>query len=128
MRAIAAGADALCLGHDLFDDDVVRVRGALVSAVEARRVSEERLAEAAAQVETLATWAAAARGAADFDRAAGRDAAQRALRIDGDVRIVRPACIVELVPEVGMAAGRLSQLPGEWFQAAAIRNCPTNPG
>ena len=29
------------------------------------------------------------------------------------------ARVVELVPEVGMAAGRLSQLPGEWFQAAA---------
>ena len=44
---------------------------------------------------------------------------ERALRIDGDARLVRPALVVELEPEVGMAAGRLSQLPGEWFRAAA---------
>ena len=60
VRAIAAGADALCLGHDLFDDVVTGVRRALVAAVEAGRVSEERLAGAAAHVETVATWAAAA--------------------------------------------------------------------
>ena len=33
VRALAAGADALCLGHDLFDESVVRVREALVDAV-----------------------------------------------------------------------------------------------
>src|SRR5262249_27843758 len=29
VRAIAAGADALCLGHDLFDESVVSVRDAI---------------------------------------------------------------------------------------------------
>ena len=33
VRAIAAGADALCLGHDLFDESVGSVRDALVEAV-----------------------------------------------------------------------------------------------
>ena len=33
VRAIAAGADALCLGHDLFDESVMNVRDALVEAV-----------------------------------------------------------------------------------------------
>ena len=32
-----------------------------------------------------------------------------------------PALVVELVPEVGMAAGRLSQLPGEWFRETWCR-------
>jgi beta-N-acetylhexosaminidase len=32
VRAIAAGADALCLGHDLFDEPVLGVRDALVAA------------------------------------------------------------------------------------------------
>ena len=37
--------------------------------------------------------------------------------MDGEPQVDRPALVVELEPEVGMAAGRLSQLPGEWFQA-----------
>ena len=43
---------------------------------------------------------------------------ERALQCDGEVRLDRPALVVELVPEVGMAAGRLSQLPGEWLGGA----------
>ena len=33
------------------------------------------------------------------------------------MRPERRALVVELEPETGMAAGRLSQQPGEWFQA-----------
>ena len=40
------------------------------------------------------------------------------LLVEGDARLDGPVLVVELEPEVGMAAGRLSQLPGEWFQAA----------
>ena len=113
IRALAAGADALCLGHDLFDESAVSVRDALVDAVSAGRLPEERLAEAAGRVSALALEAAGA----TVDREAGREAARRALRVEGDARIDGPTLVVELVPEVGMAAGRLSQLPGEWFQA-----------
>ena len=31
---------------------------------------------------------------------------------------MRPPLVVELQPEPGIAAGRLSQTPGEWFAAA----------
>src|SRR5262249_44846742 len=55
VRAIAAGADALCLGHDLFDESVVSVCDALVEAVRSSRISEERLAEAAGRVERLSS-------------------------------------------------------------------------
>jgi beta-N-acetylhexosaminidase len=118
VRAIAAGADALCLGHDLFEEAVVRVRDALVAAVREGRVPEERLVEAAGRVADVAAWAAAHRCTAEVDRDAGRVAARRALRVEGDARADRPALVVELEPETGMAAGRLSQQPGEWFQAA----------
>ena len=57
-RAISAGADALCLGHDLFDESVVAVRHALVEAVRSGRVPEERLVDAATRVRRLASWAA----------------------------------------------------------------------
>lgn len=117
VRAIAAGADALCLGHDLFDEAVVSVRDALVDAVRSGRISEERLAEAAARVAEVTSWTADRGGRSRVDRDSGRDAARRALRCEGDVRIDRPVLVVELEPEAGMAAGRLSQLPGEWFQA-----------
>ncbi len=50
VRAIEAGADALCLGHDLFDDSVVSVREALVDAVRSGRLSEDRLVDAAGRV------------------------------------------------------------------------------
>ena len=57
MRAIAAGADALCLGHDLFDESVLGVRDALVAAVRGGELTEERLVEAAARVAAVSAWA-----------------------------------------------------------------------
>jgi beta-N-acetylhexosaminidase len=116
VLAIAAGADALCLGHDLFDESVVSVRDALVEAVRSSRISEERLVAAAARVERV-SGELSPDSAAGVDHAVGRTAARRALRIEGDARIDGPVLVVELVPEFGMAAGRLSQLPGQWFQA-----------
>src|SRR5262245_39163418 len=56
VRAIAAGADALCLGHDLFDEAVEDVRRALVHAVESGRLPEARLAEAAGRVADAGGW------------------------------------------------------------------------
>ncbi|MFD9466073.1 glycoside hydrolase family 3 protein [Streptomyces sp. NPDC060027] len=61
VLAIAAGADAICVGGGLADDDTVRrLRDALVSAVRAGELSEERLADAANRVRALAEWTAAA--------------------------------------------------------------------
>ena len=80
VRAIAAGADALCLGHDLFEESVLGVRDALVEAVRTGRIPDERLAEAAARVAALAAWTAERSGDGRVDRDAGRMAARRALR------------------------------------------------
>ena len=87
VRAILAGADALCLGHDLFDRPVGAVRNALVDAVRAGRLPEERLIDAAARVGRLASWASERDEPPTVDRGAGRIAAQRALQLDGDVRL-----------------------------------------
>lgn len=60
VLAIAAGADAICVGGGLADDDTVRrLRDALVTAVRAGDLPEERLAEAAERVRALATWTTA---------------------------------------------------------------------
>ncbi|WP_371576966.1 glycoside hydrolase family 3 protein [Streptomyces sp. NBC_01314] len=69
VLALAAGADAICVGGGLADDETVRrLRDALVTAVRAGDLAEERLADAANRVRALAKWTrSAAPGAADGD-------------------------------------------------------------
>ena len=57
VAAIAAGADAICVGGGLADEEtVLRLRDALVTAVRDGELPEERLADAAARVRALADW------------------------------------------------------------------------
>lgn len=67
VLALAAGADAICVGGGLADEETVhRLRDALVTAVRDGDLAEERLADAARRVRALATWTrSAAGGAAD---------------------------------------------------------------
>ncbi|CAM5226758.1 glycoside hydrolase family 3 protein [Streptomyces tanashiensis] len=95
VLAIAAGADAICVGGGLCDEDtVLRLRDALVTAVRTGELPEERLADAAARVRALAAWTQAhrARGAGSVPGAAvqegtapgadiGLVAARRALKV-----------------------------------------------
>ncbi|GAA2400690.1 glycoside hydrolase family 3 protein [Streptomyces glaucosporus] len=88
VLAVAAGADAICVGGGLADEDtVLRLRDALVRAVRDGELPEERLADAADRVRALAHWAAEAsgRGAETVppDPGIGLAAARRALRITG---------------------------------------------
>ena len=116
VRAIAAGADALCLGHDLGDDAVDKIVAALVEAVRARRLDEARLAEGAARIEALASWVEARdEPATPADRGAGIEAARRALHAEGEVVLDGPALVVELQPEPTIAAGVLRRSPGDWL-------------
>ncbi|MEU9878436.1 glycoside hydrolase family 3 protein [Streptomyces phaeochromogenes] len=59
VLAIAAGADAICVGGGLSDEPtVLRLRDALVAAVRSGDLPEERLADAASRVRALAAWTA----------------------------------------------------------------------
>ncbi|MET7935214.1 glycoside hydrolase family 3 protein [Streptomyces sp. NPDC005322] len=87
VLAIAAGADAICVGGGLADEDtVLRLRDALVAAVREGRLPGERLADAAARVRALGEWTrrhggpGAAKGIAPAPEA-GLAAARRALRV-----------------------------------------------
>ena len=127
VRALAAGADALCLGHDLFDESVVAVRDAIVGAVHARRACRRPgSGEAAERVRRAAEWALRGAPGERVSQEVGRDAARRALRVEGAAAVSGPPLVVELEPEPGMAAGRLGQSPGEWFRGScrARRSCP----
>ncbi|WP_328423588.1 glycoside hydrolase family 3 protein [Streptomyces sp. NBC_00443] len=85
VLAIAAGADAICVGGGLADDETVRrLRDALVAAVRAGELPEERLVEAAERVRELARWTATVPGAEGEARPdVGLVAARRALKVTG---------------------------------------------
>ncbi|MDW8807608.1 glycoside hydrolase family 3 N-terminal domain-containing protein [Streptomyces scabiei] len=84
VLALAAGADAICVGGGLADEEtVLRLRDALVTSVRDGDLAEERLADAARRVRALATWtrSAALGGTAGADTEIGLVAARRALTI-----------------------------------------------
>ncbi|MBO8199018.1 glycoside hydrolase family 3 protein [Streptomyces smyrnaeus] len=106
VLALAAGADAICVGGGLSGEDtVLGLRDALVRAVRDGELTEERLADAAARVRGLAAWARGVRrsdtgGLADpalrADPTAagagiGLEAARRALVVTGLESYRRPA-------------------------------------
>ena len=116
VRSLEAGADALALGHDLFDESVVSVRDAVVEAVRLGRVAEERLVEAAARVRRATEWARREGSGGAGEPGVGREAARRAVHVAGTGMLTAAPLVVELEPEPSMAAGELPQGPGDWFR------------
>ncbi|MEU7026946.1 glycoside hydrolase family 3 protein [Streptomyces sp. NPDC046275] len=123
VLAIAAGADAICVGGGLADEDtVLRLRDALVTAVRTGELPEERLADAAARVRALAAWTQAhrARGAVSGPGAASQEgtapgtevglvAARRALRVTEGERpftpLTEPPYVASFTPVANFAVG-----------------------
>jgi beta-N-acetylhexosaminidase len=113
VRALEAGADALCLGHDLRPEPV---HAAIVEAVRTGRLPHGRVAEAAARVANL--------GRSTFERGdrspqVGLEAARRALVVDGTVALSRPPLVIELSPEASMAAGNSNHGLADVLESAA---------
>jgi beta-N-acetylhexosaminidase len=104
VRALAAGADALCFGTSYGEREVDAVQDAIVGAVRAGELAEARLADAARRVTDLASRFPVRRGQTPGERF-GKEAARRALRIEGDPRLAEPATIVEFRPDPLVAAG-----------------------
>jgi beta-N-acetylhexosaminidase len=117
VRALAAGADALCLGADLTPGEVAGVHDAIVSAVREGALAEERLVEAAGRVAELAAWTSPR---PLVDRGVGAEAARRALRVEGDPAGRNPL-VVELRPEPTIAAGPAGHGLGELLGAETVR-------
>jgi beta-N-acetylhexosaminidase len=104
VLALAAGADALCLGADIDEPTVSAVHAAVVDAVRAGRVAEERLGEAAERVRALAAWAATPTTSIPRPELGAR-AAGLALRSDGAIGVQAPPLVVDLRPPASVAAG-----------------------
>ena len=98
VRALRAGCDALCVGHDLHEEAVEQILAALAASID-----ESRLREAAERVARLAAWARPTASVADRTGAAA--AARRALQVEGDVSLDHAPRIVELRPVANIAAG-----------------------
>ncbi|MEV4532913.1 glycoside hydrolase family 3 protein [Asanoa sp. NPDC049518] len=116
VAALAAGADAICVGGELADEETAeRLRRAIAGAVVAGQLAEDRLIEAAKRVEHLAAWAATARAGATpglwygtGGSPVGLAAARRAVRIGGTaptLPLSGAPHVVELSPPANMAAG-----------------------
>ncbi|WP_404956665.1 glycoside hydrolase family 3 protein [Streptomyces sp. 147326] len=110
VLAIAAGADAICVGGGLADEaTVLRLRDALVAAVREGTLPEERLADAAARVRELAVWTRGARPDArpEGSRASGigLTAARRALAVTGSARPLSAPYVATLAPVANIAVG-----------------------
>ncbi|WP_030207219.1 glycoside hydrolase family 3 protein [Streptomyces sp. NRRL S-87] len=120
VLAIAAGADAICVGGGLADEDtVLRLRDALVAAVREGSLPEERLADAAARVRALAGWTRRARatgaavpgapseeGSASGPAGIGLVAARRAVRLTRTAEVtVKAPYVARLSPVANIAVG-----------------------
>ncbi|AKL67801.1 glycoside hydrolase family 3 protein [Streptomyces goshikiensis] len=111
VLAIAAGADAICVGGGLADEaTVLRLRDALVAAVREGSLPEERLAEAAARVRVLAEWTRrggpGARPEGSGAPGIGLEAARRAVTVSGTAAPLATApYVATLAPVANIAVG-----------------------
>ncbi|MFF5702055.1 glycoside hydrolase family 3 protein [Streptomyces sp. NPDC012794] len=110
VLAIAAGADAICVGGGLADEaTVLRLRDALVAAVREGVLPQERLADAAARVRALAEWTRRSRPDAPREGSGasgiGLTAARRALAVSGRAAPVRAPYVATLAPVANIAVG-----------------------
>ncbi|MFF4987755.1 glycoside hydrolase family 3 protein [Streptosporangium saharense] len=115
VRALAAGADAICVGGERKGAGVVGfMRNAIMAAVIDGTLPEERLAEAAERVRRLAAWSAEQRGATWVTGGTETDpsglaAARRALRVRGEgFPLVTAPQVVEFVSETNIAIDRVT--------------------
>ncbi|MFC4013594.1 glycoside hydrolase family 3 protein [Nonomuraea purpurea] len=111
-RAIAAGADAICVGGEHADEATAAgIRDAIATAVTQGLLPEERLADAARRVRELASWAASSGSDGSRDGNLGLAAARRAIRTTRrSTAPVLPLAaaphVVELAPEMNLAIDR----------------------
>ena len=107
VQCLAAGADLLCTGGSPTDDGTVEALiRSIVSAVEDGRLSADALEASAERVHEMGRWSHKLRAAAALpDLSVGLVAAQRALRIEGDVTVGSGALVLRLGSRPNEAAG-----------------------
>ncbi|MGC4747245.1 glycoside hydrolase family 3 N-terminal domain-containing protein [Micromonospora sp. DT201] len=108
VRALAAGADLLCIGAKVDAQLVERVAAEIVDALTDGRLATARVEEAAGRAAELAAWTrAAVRSSATGDTELGYAAARRAVRVDGVLTDLDRPLVVQLHTESTIAEGRV---------------------
>jgi beta-N-acetylhexosaminidase len=141
VRALAAGADLLCIGADVDRSLVERVVDDIVIAIADGRLPVDRVEAAAGRVRTLVEWTIGAAAVEKVEPELGYAAARRAVNVDGStsgfeaplvVRLESASTIAEgavpwgLDPHVG-AAERLRVVAGEVTPDALIQVAGARP-
>jgi beta-N-acetylhexosaminidase len=106
VRALAAGADLLCIGARVDLPLVETVAAEIVAGVGDGRLELRRLEEAAERTAALATWARAPQPA-EHDATLGYTAARRAIRVEGSLVELADPLVVHLESGYSIAEGRV---------------------
>ncbi|HYF72862.1 MAG TPA: glycoside hydrolase family 3 N-terminal domain-containing protein, partial [Nocardioides sp.] len=104
VLSLAAGADLLCIGADKDVALVREIQAAVVAAVRAGRLTEERLVEAAARIARMPRGSGAAAPIDDARQLAG---ARRALTVEGELPDLRGAEVVSVATTANIAVGEV---------------------
>ena len=107
VRALAAGADLLCIGARVSEDLVEAVVAAIAGAVRDGDLPAGRLEDAVRRTASLADWAATPRARGDHDAGLGLVAARRAVRVEGDPGGLGTPLVVRVVSDRSAAEGRV---------------------
>jgi beta-N-acetylhexosaminidase len=105
VRALIAGADALCIGGQAFEPELMdAITAAIVAAVRSGELSEERLAEASQRAGELRK-PPVRNPIVPVDLELGLTAARKALRVIGEPRLEGPPLVVDVLTDPSIAAG-----------------------
>ncbi|MFC8614819.1 glycoside hydrolase family 3 protein [Micromonospora purpureochromogenes] len=107
VRALAAGADLLCIGAKVDAALVEHVAGEIVAALGDGRLDRARVEEAAGRTAALAAWTRAAGIPPATPTDLGYAAARRAVRVEGEVDGLARPLVVQLHATATMAEGRV---------------------
>jgi len=106
VRALAAGADLMCIGSVVDADLVEATVAEIVAAVRDGRLPAGRLEEACVRAAALAAWTLG-EGADEHDPDLGYAAARRAVHVTGSVDLDRTPLVVQIEIESTIAEGRV---------------------
>ncbi|ASW53909.1 glycoside hydrolase family 3 N-terminal domain-containing protein [Plantactinospora sp. KBS50] len=107
VRALAAGADLLCIGSEVDADLVERVAAEIVAALGDGRLPVARLEEAAGRAAALATWTEPGTPAEPVDDRLGYATARRAVRVEGVLSGLVKPLVVQVGSSSTVAEGRV---------------------
>ena len=125
VLSVAAGADLLCIGADNSVEQVRAIQAALVEAVRDGRLTEQRLAEAAAAVAGLSVAAASG---PQLDPAALARGAARSVTVSGELPPLAGAGVVRVDSAGTIAIGAAPWgLPADVVVAPGSTELPEGP-